>query len=145
LPPVAMHARVVDDSIVRPNGVMLSPDGRVLYVADTVGHDVIAFDIGPDGSLARRRAFARLRGIPANEDSGGDGLAVDRYGRLYVTSVPGVQVFDRHGEYLGTIAVPRRPTNVAFSGPGKSILYFTAREGLYRVRTLTQGPDRLGK
>jgi gluconolactonase len=56
-----------------------------------------------------------------------------------------VQVFDRTGGYVGAIYVPRRPTNVAFSGPGKSTLFITAREGLYRVRMLTRGPDRLGK
>jgi gluconolactonase len=145
LPPGQTRARVVDDTMIRPNGLALSPDGRMLYVADTVGHDVIAWDVQPDGSLANRRPFARLRGLKEGEDSGGDGVAVDRDGRLYVTSVPGVQVFSRRGEYLGTIRIPRRPTNVAFSGPGKQTLYITAREALYRIDTLVKGPDRLGK
>jgi gluconolactonase len=64
---------------------------------------------------------------------------------LYVTSVTGVQVFGKKGEYLGTIKVPRQPANVAFSGPDKKTLYITARQGLYRVRLLAQGPKRLGK
>jgi gluconolactonase len=145
LPPGESRARVVDDTMIRPNGLTLSPDGQTLYVADTVGHDVIAWDVRPDGSLANRRPFARLRGIKEGEDSGGDGVAVDEDGRLYVTSVRGVQVFDRRGQYLGTIRVPRRPTNVAFSGPGKQTLYITAREGLYRIDTLVRGPQRLGK
>jgi gluconolactonase len=145
LPPGQSRARIVDDTMIRPNGLALSPDGKTLYVADTVGHDVIAWDVRSDGSLANRRPYARLRGIKQGEDSGGDGMAVDRDGRLYVTSVPGVQVFDRAGRYLGTIRVPRRPTNVAFSGPGKQTLYITAREGLYRIDTLVKGPDRLGK
>jgi gluconolactonase len=145
VPPGQSRARVVDDTMIRPNGLTLSPDGKTLYVADTVGHDVIAWDVRPDGGLANRRAFARLRGIKEGEDSGGDGVTVDRDGRLYVTSVPGVQVFDRHGQYLGTIRVPRRPTNVAFSGPDKQTLYITAREGLYRIDTLVKGADRLGK
>jgi len=59
--------------------------------------------------------------------------------------VVGVQVFDAKGAYLGTIGVPRQPANVAFAGPGKQTLYITAREGLYRVNTLSKGPDRLGK
>jgi gluconolactonase len=46
---------------------------------------------------------------------------------------------------MGTIRVPRRPSNVAFAGPEKKTLYITAREGLYRVPTLTSGPKRLGK
>jgi gluconolactonase len=145
LPPGQSRARVVDDTMIRPNGLALSPDYKTLYVADTVGHDVIAWDVRPDGALANRRPFARLRGIKDGADSGGDGMAVDRDGRLYVTSVTGVQVFDRRGQYLGTIRVPRRPTNVAFSGAGKQTLYITAREGLYRIDTLVKGPDRLGK
>jgi gluconolactonase len=83
--------------------------------------------------------------LEPGEDSGADGMALDRAGRLFVTTATGVQVFDRTGDYLGTIAVPRRPTNVAFAGPGKAMLYITAREGLYRIRTLMRGPDRLGK
>ena len=51
----------------------------------------------------------------------------------------------RTGRYLGNIPVPKKPTNVAFSGPRKSVLYITAQEGLYRIQTLTQGPPRLGK
>jgi gluconolactonase len=138
LPPSQSRARVVDDTMIRPNGLVLSPDGETLYVA-------MAWDVRADGGLGGRRPFARLRGLKQGEDSGGDGVAVDRDGRLYVTSVRGVQVFDRRGQYLGTIRVPRRPTNVAFSGLGKQTLYITAREGLYRIDTLVKGPDRLGK
>jgi gluconolactonase len=145
LPPGAKAARVVDDSMTRPNGLILTLDQRTLLVDDTVGHVVYAFDVMPDGTLANKRPFTRLRSIKEGEDSGADGMAIDREGRVYVTSVTGVQMFDRTGQYLGTIPVPRKPTNVAFSGPGKSTLYITAREGLYRVRTLTQGPDRPGK
>jgi len=49
------------------------------------------------------------------------------------------------GEYLGTIKAGRQAANAAFGGPGKQTLYLTAREGLYRIKTLAQGPDRLGK
>ncbi len=145
LPPGAAKARVVDDQMARPNGLTITLDGRTLIVADTIEHTVWAYDIQPDGNLRNRRPFARLRGIAEGADSGGDGMAVDREGRIFVTSVPGVQVFDKAGQYLGTIPIPRRPTNVAFSGLGKDILYVTAREGLYRIQTLTRGPDRRGK
>ena len=145
LPPGARFAQVVDDTMVRPNGLILSLDGRTLYVDDTVGHDVFAFDIRADGRLEGKRVFARLRDLKPGEDSGADGMAIDREGRIYVAMARGVQMFSRAGEYLGTIPVPRRPTNVAFSGPGKGTLYITAREGLYRVRMLTRGPERLGK
>ena len=145
LPPGASTAIAVDDTMVRPNGLTLTLDERTLIVADTVEHDLIAFDVQRDGRLTARRVWARLRGLKQGEDSGADGMAIDRTERVFVTTATGVQVFEKNGQYVGTIPVPRRPTNVAFAGPGKSILYTTAREGLYRVRTLTRGPDRLGK
>jgi|SRR5687768_10640639 gluconolactonase len=145
LPPGSAKALAVDDSIVRPNGLILTLDGRTLIVADTVGDTLFAFDVQPDGTLSNQRPFARLRDIPAGSDSGGDGIAIDSSGRIYVTAITGVQVFNRRGEYLGNIKLPRKPTNVAFSGPGKRTLYITAQEGLYRLPTLARGPDRLGK
>jgi gluconolactonase len=145
LPAGSKTARVVDDTMIRPNGLILTADEKTLIVADTVGDTLWAWDVQPDGSLRNRRAYARLRDIPPGKDSGGDGIALDRDGRLYVTAITGVQVFDKSGNYLGNIVVPKKPTNVAFSGPGKRTLYITAQEGLYRVQTLVQGPDRLGK
>jgi gluconolactonase len=145
LPPGSKIARVVDDTLVRPNGLTLTLDGRTLLVDDTVGHVVFAFDVRADGRLANKRPFARLRDLKEGQDSGADGMAIDREGRIFVTTVTGVQMFDPAGVYLGTIPVPRKATNVAFSGPGKGMLYITAREGLYRVRMLTRGPVRAGK
>ena len=80
LPPGSSRARVVDDTMTRPNGLILTLDGRTLLVDDTVGHDVFAFDVRPDGSLGDKRVFARLRDIKAGEDSGADGMAIDREG-----------------------------------------------------------------
>ena len=145
LPPGATQAIAVDDTTTRPNGLTLTLDGRTLIVADTVEAELPAWDVQPDGTLRNRRVFTRLRDIPEGKDSGGDGMAIDAEGRFYVTAITGVQVFDRTGRYLGNIPVPKKPTNVAFSGPRKSVLYITAQEGLYRIQTLTQGPPRLGK
>jgi gluconolactonase len=91
-----------------------------------------------------RSAFAK---IPELTDgvSMADGMAVDRDGRVYVATGAGVQVFDRKGKFLGNIKVPRPPSNVAFSGPDKHTLYITARQGLYKVKMLSQGPERAGK
>jgi gluconolactonase len=145
LPPGETKAIVVDESMARPNGLTLTLDGKRLIVADTVDPVLPVFDVGPDGRLGNRRAYARLLDIKEGTDSGADGIAIDRDGRLFVTCATGVQVFDPEGRYLGTIQVPRKPTNVAFAGPGKRILYITAREGVYRIPTLTQGPARPGK
>ena len=137
---------VIEDAIPRPNGLTLTPDGKTLIIDDTVGTTVYAYDVQPDGGVANKRAFAELRGIAAGEESIADGMAIDSESRLYVTTVRGVQVFDRAGAYLGTIEVPRQPSNLAFSGyTDKSTLYITARQGLYSVKMLSQGPERLGK
>jgi len=101
---------------IRANGIMLSPDERVLYV--TNGSSILAFDVQADGSVSNRRDFATL-------DAGGtgDGMTIDGAGRLYVTSQPGVQVFDRNGKYLGLIPTPRNAISVAFAGRDKQTLY----------------------
>jgi gluconolactonase len=136
---------LIDSAVARPNGLTLTNDGRTLIVDDTIGPTVFAYDVQPDGTAKNKRAFAQLRDIPAGKESGADGLAIDRNDRVYITTVTGVQVFNAKGQYLGTITAGRQAANVAFAGPGKSTLYLTAREGLYRVKTLAQGPDRLGK
>ena len=106
----------VADQDLRSNGVMLSPDGRTLYVTNVT--EVLAFDVRADGTTANRRVFGTLNG-----DDGGDGMAVDSQGRLCVTGNRGVHVLSPRGEHLGLIASPRRPIAVAFAGPGKNLLY----------------------
>jgi gluconolactonase len=145
LPAGAKTPVLVDSAIPRPNGLTLTNDGKTLIVDDTLNPTVYAYDVQPDGSVKNKRAFAQLRDIPAGAESGADGLAIDRDDRLYITTVTGVQVFDAKGQYLGTIKAGRQPANVAFGGPDKQTLYLTAREGLYRVKTLAKGPERLGK
>ena len=145
LPVGAKEPVVLDDQIARPNGVTLTRDGKTLIVNDTLGPTVYAYDVQPDGGVKNKRTFAQLRDIPEGKESGADGMAVDREDRLYVTTVAGVQVFDAAGKYLGTIKVPRQPANAGFAGPDKRVLYITAREGLYRINMLAQGPDRIGK
>jgi gluconolactonase len=101
---------------LRTNGIAFSPDDKVLYV--TNGGSVVAFDVTGPGMLVNRRDFAKLEAGGA-----GDGSAVDAEGRLYVTSNPGVQVFDKTGKYLGLIPTPRGVISVAFGGPNKKTLF----------------------
>jgi gluconolactonase len=106
----------VAEGDLRSNGIMLSPDGRTLYVTNNT--NVLAFDVRADGTTSNRRDFGTLDG-----DDGGDGMAIDSEGRLYVTGNRGVHVLSTRGEHLGTIPTPRRPISVAFSGPDKNLLY----------------------
>jgi gluconolactonase len=145
LSPNTQSPALIDGKNPLPNGLTLTNDGKTLIVDDTTGSMVWAFDVQPDGAVTNRRVFTTLHDVPVGQLSFADGIAIDREDRIFITTVTGVQVFDAHGKYLGVINVPRQPANVAFSGPGKQTLYITAREGLYRIKTLTKGPDRLGK
>jgi gluconolactonase len=101
---------------LRTNGIVFSPDEKSLYV--TNGGSLVAFDVTGPGVLANRRDFATL---PAG--SGGDGMVVDSEGRLYVSSNPGVQVFEKAGKYLGLIPTPRGLISVTFAGADRKTLY----------------------
>jgi len=134
---------VLDDRIQRPNGLTLSLDSKILYVDDTEGEYLYAFDVLLNGSVKNKRQFAKLHDPEQGSlglRSRADGMALDSAGRLYVATASGVQVIDPKGRYLGTIRVPSVARNVAFSGLDRHTLYMTALESLYRVQMLSQGP-----
>jgi len=138
----AGKCRKVAEGINRPNGVQLSTNEKILYLNDTAGEYVFAFDIQPDGTLKNRRNFARLEGVQKTETgvtSGADGLAIDNKDRVYVCTSTGVQVFSPKGEPLGTIALSRPPQNLAFGGPDKKTLYVVGRGAAYKIEMLAQG------
>jgi gluconolactonase len=134
--------RIAND-IERPNGIQLSTDEKVLYVANTSGEYIFAYDIAADGSISNKRNFAKLDGYRKGENgfysSGADGLAVDDKGHLFVASSVGVQVFSVTGEALGTIALPKPPQNLAFAGKDKKYLYIVGRGAAYRIAVQTPG------
>lgn len=143
---------IIENDNLHSNGVMLSPDGSVLYVTNNTS--ILAFDVQADGSAINRRDFATLKG-----DDGGDGLAIDAEGRLYVTANTGIHVLSDKGDYVGLIPVRRRAITLAFAGPDKQTLYvgamgvvgidgkaFATPEGvrntsmtIYKIRTVTPG------
>ncbi len=133
----------LDTTVPRPNGIQLSPNEKTLYVANTWGEYVLAYDIKRDGTLGPHRDFAKLEGFRKNDagvmTSGADGLAVDAKGRLYVASTAGVQVFNKKGKALGIITLPKAPQNMAFAGPGKKTLYIVGRGSAWRIATQTKG------
>jgi gluconolactonase len=135
--------------IPRPNGIALSPDDRTLYVANTAGESLVAFELDAKGNPGKRRDFAKLTTPPPRGDaapaSGADGIAVDEKGRVYVATTQGVQVVSPEGTHLGTIALPKQPQNLTFGGKDRSALYVVGRGSVYRIDTLTKGPDRAGK
>jgi gluconolactonase len=88
----------------------------------TNGPTIAALDVQANGSLTHQREFGKLEG-----PGGGDGLAIDSAGRLYVTSNVGVQVLSPEGKHLGTIPTPRGIITAAFSGKDKKTLFILAR------------------
>jgi len=107
---------VVADQDIRSNGILLSADGKTLFVTNVT--TVLAFDVQPDGTTRNRRELGSLGG-----DSGADGMAIDSAGRLYVTASSGVHVLSTDGKHIGLIPTPRAPITLAFSGPDKKTLY----------------------
>ena len=100
---------------LRTNGVVLSPDEKVVYV--TNGNSVAAFDVQADGSLTNQRVFVML------PSGGGDGMTIDAQGRLYITAGPNVHVASPDGKLLGSIPAPVSLITAAFAGPDKKTLY----------------------
>jgi gluconolactonase len=132
----------IAEGIERPNGIQLSPDEKTLYVNNTNGEYLLAFDIQSDGTVRNRRNFAKYEGVTRNQNavvSGADGLAVDNDGRVYAATAVGVQVFSPKGEHLGTIPMSRAPQNLAFAGPGKKTLYVVGRGVAFKIQTQTEG------
>jgi len=124
--------RIIDD-VLAPNGVLLSPDEKRLYVVPSTQKEIFAYDVTSPGKLGPQRIFAALQqhGQFADVRPGGDGLAVDRQGNLFVTSALGLQVFDTAGKLLGILPIPEPPSNAAFGGREFRTLYVTARQSVY--------------
>jgi len=124
--------RVIDD-LAKPNGIIGTPDGKMLYVADISAGRTYRYDIAPDGSLAGKALAV---------DQGSDGMTLDDEGNLYLTG-DGVGIFDQAGRQIERILVPdeRWTANVSFGGKGRQMLFITASTGLYAVATRVTGAN----
>jgi sugar lactone lactonase YvrE/enterochelin esterase-like enzyme len=133
--------RVAAGGINKPNGIGLSPDGKFLFVSEYGGTSVWSFMVNPDGTLWAGERYMELRTPVDRSDSGGDGLAVDREGRPFITSYVGIQMFDSTGRLGGVIAKPgdKGCVSVAFAGPNHAWLYACASDKIFRRKTLTSG------
>jgi gluconolactonase len=121
--------RVIDD-MQQPNGIIGTPDGKVLYVADIKGNRTFAYDIQADGSLENKRLFCEL---------GSDGMTLDDEGNVYLTG-RGVTVFDKAGKQIDKILVPELWTaNVCFGGKDRRTLFITASRSLYGLQMRVKG------
>jgi len=120
--------RVADD-LVQPNGIIGTPDGKLLYVADIRARKTYVYTINDDGTLSNKALFA---------PEGSDGMTIDSEGNVYLTTKD-VSVYDPQGKNIERIRVPERPANVCFGGKNKQTLFITARTSLYSLRMLVKG------
>jgi gluconolactonase len=123
----------VTEAIAAPNGIGLSPDGKLLYVIPSRQAEMLVYDVDGPGELSNGRTFCRLRQPEGKDNTGGDGMAVDREGNLYITTNLGVEIFSPAGKSVGLVTFPQQPANVTFGGSKGTTMYVTARTGLYRV------------
>jgi gluconolactonase len=123
---------VIAKSKSRPNGIALSPNGRILYVTNSDERNVRAYDLDKNGEASNERALiSNIAGIP-------DGMKVDEAGNLYVTAAK-IEVFTAEGKPVGSIMLPETPSNCAFGDGDFQGLYVTARTSVYRVRMNVKG------
>lgn len=136
--------RLIDDRTA-PNGIILSPEEKTLYVIPSMEKQMWAYPVQSPGKIGKGQVFCELKQAAGATNSGGDGLTIDSNGNLYITTALGLQVFDAQGKALGIIEIPEHPANVAFGGPRRSTLYVTARTSLYAVETEATGHVFSGK
>lgn len=132
LPSGKREAVVVDGDLMQPNGIVGSPDGKFLYVADIRANKTYKYQISADGSLTNRQLH-----VP----QGSDGMTLDSQGNLYLTG-RGVTVYDPTGKKLGNIPVPSKWVgNVCFGGKDRRTLFITASESVYTLPMQVAGVE----
>lgn len=128
--------RRVAEDLKQPNGIVGSPDGKLLYVSDIGDRKTYRYSILSDGTLSGKHLHCEL---------GSDGMTLDAEGNLYLTG-RGVSVFNSKGEKIDQIDVPENWTaNACFGGPDRKTLFITASKGLYSIQTRTGGASKQGK
>lgn len=129
--------------VQKPNGIILAPDMKTLYLADNNGapgghRHLLAFDLKPDGTVGPKRVLHDFR-----DGRGIDGMCVDVQGNVYATAgtrdKAGVYVFNPQGKLLTVIPTPEDPSNCVFGDPDRKSLYITAGKSLYRIKLSVPG------
>ena len=139
-----------------PNGIVLSPDGKTLYVNNCYDDEswfpvnsekdnfIWAYDVNEDGTISNGRKFAQLF-LTENvlnrkgKSSSADGMAIDKEGNLYVATYYGVQIFNAKGEYIGMINLPSFPVSLCFGDADMKTLYIVSYSKVFKIRTNKEG------
>ena len=139
-----------------PNGILLSPDGKTLYINNCYDDEtwypvksekdnfIWAYDVNPDGTISNGRKFAKLF-LTENildrksRSSSADGMAIDKAGNIYVATYYGVQIFNSKGEFVGMINLPSFPVSLCFGDKDMKTLYIVSYSKVYKIRTNMEG------
>ncbi len=120
------------NDLQQPNGIVGTPDGKYLYIADIQGNKTYKYTIASDGKLTDKQLFCNL---------GSDGMTLDEQGNVYLTG-KGVTVFSPQGIQIAHISISEPWTsNLCFSGPHKDVLFITATTAVYVLRMKTRGVE----
>ena len=122
----------LDSSFKQPNGIIGTPDGKWLYVADIGGNKTYRYAITKDGLLRDKQLFV---------DQGSDGMTLDNEGNLYLTG-NGITIYNNKGKKIEYIAIPAKWTgNVCFGGSEKNLLFITASDKIFTLKMRVKGVD----
>ncbi|HEY8781318.1 MAG TPA: SMP-30/gluconolactonase/LRE family protein [Mucilaginibacter sp.] len=123
---------IVDADLKKPNGIVGTPDGKYLYVADIADNKTYKYTINKDGTLSDRKLFV---------EQGSDGMTLDEKGNVYLTG-KGVTIYDPQGKKIGHIAINESWTaNLCFGGKDKNVLFITASTAIYTVKMNVKGVE----
>ncbi|HZB14925.1 MAG TPA: SMP-30/gluconolactonase/LRE family protein [Chryseolinea sp.] len=147
---------VEPNEFAMPNGIVLSPDGKTLYINNCYDNEswfpvnsekdnfVWAYDVGAEGTISNGRKFAQLF-LTGNvldrkgRSSSADGMAIDTQGNLYVATYYGVQIFNSKGNFVGMINLPSFPVSLCFGDTDMKTLYIVSYSKVYKIRTNMEG------
>ncbi|MDP2526957.1 SMP-30/gluconolactonase/LRE family protein [Maribacter dokdonensis] len=128
--PDGKEVSIIASGFVQPNGIIGTPDGKTLYVADIGDKKTYAYTIQPNGTLTGKKLFTNM---------GSDGMTIDNKGNIYLTG-DGVTVFNKKGEQIHHIPINENWTaNITFGGKDQNILFITAMGAIYTLKMNVKG------
>ncbi len=132
LPKGKHELQIVADDLQQPNGIVGTPNGKFLFVADIRANKTYKYEIKPDGNLTNRQLFT---------EKGSDGMTIDELGNIYLCG-NGVAIFNPEGKQIEHIDIPAAWTaNICFGGKNKDQLFITASEGVYLLQMKVKGVE----
>ncbi len=155
--PAGKTTRIVEpNEFAMPNGILLSPDGKTLYINNCYDDEswypvnsekenfIWAYDVNDNGTISNGRKFATLF-LTGNvldrkgKSSSADGMAIDKEGNIYVATYYGVQIFNNTGGFVGMINLPSFPVSLCFGDEDMKTLYIVSYSKVFKIRTNKEG------